>query len=43
MYFYNHFSKFYTPCVVCGRKVRSKYPFQIICDECFEEELDRLD
>ena len=43
MYFYNHFSKYYTPCVVCARKVRSKYPFQIICDECFEEELDRLD
>ena len=35
--------KRYTRCVVCGHKVRSKYPFQIICDRCFEEELDRLD
>lgn len=35
--------KHYTRCVVCGRKVRSKYPFQIICDVHFEEELDRLD
>ena len=33
----------YTRCVVCNRKVHSKYPFQIICDECFKEELDRLD
>lgn len=34
---------FYTKCVVCGRRVRSKYPFSIICDDCFEDELDRLD
>ncbi len=41
--FFSQFNRHFTRCVECGRKVRSKYAFQIICDDCFDDVLDRLD
>ncbi len=43
MKYLNFHQKRFTRCVECGRKVRSKYPYQIICDEHFADVLDRLD
>lgn len=35
--------KHYIRCVGCNGRVRSQFPCEIICDDCFLDVLDRLD